>query len=166
MNTSLYELSQNYHELSQCDDESLKDTFESIQEALEVKVENTCKLIKNIEAEAAYYTAKAEIFQSEADRLKAIGKSRENKAKALKEYILNSFTLAGIDKIATSLGLVKKEKGSYTASVTNESILPKEYFRIVPEKKEPDKDKIKKAIRAGKEVPGAELHQAIKLAIR
>lgn len=55
MNT-LYELTENYQHVldlaEQLDAEVLKDTLDSIDEAIEVKVENTAKVIKELEGKA------------------------------------------------------------------------------------------------------------------
>lgn len=156
---NLYELAKNYRTLIEIDDETLKDTLESIEEAFEVKAENIIKLIRNTEIEA-------EGFKQEADRLLGLAAIRKNKSKWLKEYLLSGMDITGKTKINTSIGTISKAKNPPSVNICNEKLVPEQFFKVIPEKKEIDKKSILEAIKAGEEVKGAELHQGFRIAVR
>ena len=128
--SNLYELSYDYRRtaefLDQAEDETeIKYALELITElevALESKVENTAKLIKSFEAEA-------EKFKTEAKRLSDKSTSYANKAKSLKEWIHDSFTLNGIERIDGDLFTVSLQNNPLSLSVSDISEIPDEFIR-------------------------------------
>ena len=128
--SNLYELSYDYRRtaefLDQAEDETeIKYALELITElevALESKVENTAKLIKSFEAEA-------EKFKAEAKRLSDKSTSYANKAKSLKEWIHDSFTLNGIERIDGDLFTVSLQNNPLSLSVSDIIEIPDEFIR-------------------------------------
>lgn len=151
----LYELSNNYIQvlelLEQADEEtkgSLQDTLDSIDDAIEIKVENTLKLVKNLEAES-------KALKEESKRLADRAGAQANKAKNLKEYVKQQLEFAGLDKLKTNLFSASLRENPEKVLVKNEKAIPK-VFKV----KQPDKidlNAIKQAIKDGQTVRGAEL---------
>ena len=98
----LYELTQNYRNLENLgEQEGL--TVEMIQEALgqvegdiNTKIENTCKVIKEVEADALG-------IDEEIKRLTVLKKQKENTAKKLKEYVEFEMNGIGLNKVEGKL---------------------------------------------------------------
>lgn len=151
----LYELSGNYKELLDIieagDEEtkaSLTDTLDSIEDALEIKVNNTLKVTKNLELEAM-------ALKVEAKRLADRAKAQENRAKSLKEYVKGQLMLAGLEKMKTELFSASVRDNPEKVNIKNERFVPRQ-FKV----KQPDKIDVKAiaaAIKAGEKVRGAEL---------
>lgn len=156
----LYELNkafQDIQELIENGQEGLEDTLESINLAIEDKLENIAKVIKNLEAEV-------KAFREEEKRLTERRRSIENNIKRLKEYAEESLRITGNQKMKTGLFTFSIQKNPPSVQVFNETIVPKEFF-IIPEPKI-DKKKIQEAIKNGESVAGVELKQTESLRIR
>lgn len=80
---TLYQLSESYIKVlelaEQLDEEILRDTLDSINEAIEYKAENLAKIVKEVEG-------KAELIDSEIKRLQERKTSLLNNAKSIKHY--------------------------------------------------------------------------------
>lgn len=154
----LYELTGNYLKvadlLENADEESigtLQETLDAIEDSIEVKVENTLKLMKNFEAEAL-------AIKAEAQRLSARATAKQNEAGRLKEYVKGQLLFAGLEKMKTSLFSASIRSNPESVVITNLKSLPKK-FKVVAEPK-PDLNAIKNAIKLGETVRGAKLESS------
>lgn len=153
----LYELSQAYAELLlKLDDadgdsaQAIKDTLDALDCSIEEKAENGIKLIKTLEGQC-------EMYKSEYDRLKKLHDSAERRISALKEYYKTNLLIADKKSVQTSVGVMRvQSNGNGSVTILNETLIPADYIRVIPEKKEPDKKAIADFIKSGGTVPGAE----------
>lgn len=154
----LYELTEEYVDLSAMlfDDEyedeqdAIIDKIDAVTSDISKKAEAYARIRINLKAAAKEYTAKANIFKEEADRLYAKAKSAENNIKRLNDHLLFAMEVAGLKQIPTSIGKF------YTQETTSVDVLdawkvPKEYAEEQPPKI--DKNAIKKAFKATGEIP-------------
>lgn len=148
---SLYELTQdvmylqNLLEDGEIDEQTYNDTVECM--CVEGKIENVCKMMKNLEAKAAAYKA-------EEDRMEKRRKTIENNVKRLKESVLNFMLCSNNKKVET--GLFTVGLGSSTSvKVWDDSHIPDEY--LIPQMPKIDKTALGKALKEGKEIKGVEL---------
>lgn len=113
------------------------------------KVEGYCTLIKEVELTAC-------ALQAEVDRLKARISVKENTAKALKTRLQWAMGEWNTRKLDTGKFLVSVQAngGKTPVEVTDEAAIPEDYFVMVPKL---DSDKLRAALEAGTEVPGAKL---------
>ena len=95
-------------------------------------------------------TAEAKALKEEADNLKKRQKAAENKAESLKKFLLGYL---GGQKFKTAKASISYHH-TKAVDILDEASIPEEYLRI---KKELSKSDISKALKEGKEVPGAEL---------
>ena len=156
----LYELNeafQNIQTLIEEGQDGLEDTLESINLAIEDKLENVAKVIKNLEGEA-------KAFKEEEQRLADRRRSLENNIKYLKQYAENSMLVTGDKKIKAGLFTFAMQKNPPSVSVFNDLIVPKKYF--VPVDPKLDKNKIKEDLKNGESIPGVEMKQGESLRIR
>ncbi|CDQ22620.1 siphovirus Gp157 family protein [Halobacillus karajensis] len=157
---SLYELHGNYLELQQMIEdghEGLEDTLQSIEDAIPVKLENTARIIRNLEAEN-------EMYKAEEKRLADRRKSNENSIKRLKEGIQMVMESSGNKKVKTPLFSFGIQNNPPSVHVTDDTAIPKDFF--IPVDPKLDKKMILKLLKEGNQVPGAELKQSESLRIR
>lgn len=157
---NLFELTQNYQNVleiaEQLDAETLRDTLDSIDEAINSKVENTAYVIKQLDANVA-------AIDTEIKRLQAMKSAQTNNAKNLKLYIQESMEKVGLDKVQGNLIKVSIQNNPQSVKVDNEEAL-KEY--MVEQPKKLDKRSLLEDLKQGIEVYGAELQQTRSLRIK
>lgn len=165
-NLSLYQLSGNYLEAlefltdpeADFPTEVINDTLEALGGKLEDKAINVAKFMRNMEAAAeAIKIAEADM----AKRRKAL----ENRVKWLKEYLKGNMEACGISKIECPYFKIAIQANPAAINILDESSIPDQFKEQVITWKI-DKAAIKDAIKAGETVPGAELVNGTRLAIR
>ena len=156
---NLYELSIAFQEVQnmELDPEVMKDTLDSIEDAIENKAENIAKLVRNLESDVSAY-------KEEEDRLKTKRQATENKVKWLKTYLEDNMKLTGKTKFKSGMFNFSIQKNPASVNITDERILPEDFLIQQPPKV--DKTSLKEALKNGIEVPGAELKQTEGLRIR
>ena len=156
---NLYELSLSFQEVQNMDldPEVMKDTLDSIEDAIENKAENIAKLIRNLESDVSAY-------KEEEDRLKTKRQSAENKVKWLKTYLEDNMKLTGKTKFKSGMFNFAIQKNPASVNIVDEKAIPEEFLIQQPPKV--DKTSLKEILKRGIEVPGAELKQTEGLRIR
>lgn len=156
---NLYELSLSFQEVQNMDldPEVMKDTLDSIEDAIESKAENIAKLIRNLESDVSAY-------KEEEDRLKTKRQATENKVKWLKTYLEDNMKLTEKTKFKSGMFNFAIQKNPASVNITDEKAIPEEFLIQQPPKV--DKTSLKEILKRGIEVPGAELKQTEGLRIR
>jgi seryl-tRNA synthetase len=154
-NISLYELT---HELTsamnglEIDEETGEingiERLEAVEADFDAKAEAVALYIKDTEATA-------EAIKAEADKLTERRKQAEKKAAGLKDYLTACMEKVGRHKMETPRCSVSFRKSEQT-NILDEALIPAEY-KTVKVTETVNKTDIKKAIKAGAEIPGAEL---------
>lgn len=157
----LYELTDNYMQLielaDQLDEETFRNTLESIQDSIEDKVENTAKVIKSIEADV-------QAIKEEEKRLKERRQALEKKIDNIKDYLKEQLEKAGIDKVKRATFTVSIQNNPPKAEIVDEKSLPLEF--MIPQPAKVDKRAILEKLKSGEHVPGAALVQERGVRIR
>lgn len=157
---NLYKLTQNYQNVleiaEQLDAETLKDTLDSIDEAINDKVENTAYVVKQLDANVA-------AIDTEIKRLQAMKSAQSNNAKNLKLYIQESMEKVGLDKVQGKLIKVAIQNNPASVVVTDEKKLAKYFVEQPPQL---NKTILKEDLKSGIEIDGAELQSARSIRIR
>lgn len=156
---NLYELSITFQEVQNMDldPEVMKDTLDSIGGTFENKAENMAKLIRNLESDRLAY-------KEEEDRLKTKRQAVENKLEWLKTYLKDCMKLIGKTKFKSGMFNFSIQKNPVSVNITNKKILPEDY--LIPQPPKVNNTTLKKALKDGIEVPGAELKQTEGVRIR
>ena len=118
--------------------------LEHLQMQRDIKIENVILWIKNLNAEI-------DAFKAEEGSLAKRRKSRERKRDSLMKYV--DAALEGCE-FETARARAKYNKGE-AVKILDEKLIPKEYWR--QNEPEINRAEIKKAIKAGKTVDGAEI---------
>lgn len=126
---------------------ALDDTFEALEGLFNDKCENICKVLKNIEAEAA-------ACKAEADRLLARKKIFENDSARLADFMHTQMKKAGIKKIDGTLFTILSRQGTEVVIIDDEDEIPDDFVETEVVTKV-DKKKVMAALKAGTDVPGA-----------
>lgn len=156
---NLYELSQNYLAVQEMDldEDILRDTLDSIEEAIEDKAENIAKWIRNLEADK-------KAFEEEEKRFKEKKQAADNRIKSLKLYLEDNMRLTGKTKFKAGFFSFAIQNNPPSVEVFDEALIPKQFLIAQPVKI--DRAGIKELLKAGEEVPGAELKHSSGLRIR
>lgn len=93
-------------------------------------------------------------LKDEEDVLRASRGKLEADLEWLKDNMRENMDATGVTKLEMAGLRISAKSGAEAVQVDDESAVPTEYFRI---KKEIDKAGIKKAIKAGADVPGAKI---------
>lgn len=143
--SSLYELTGKYLQIQavlEAGDEEYPYDMLTVGEALDEKLENYGRIIRNFEADITGYDA-------EIHRLMELKKSRQKAIDRLKENVLDSMRKTNRPKVSTGLfNFTIAKKGGLRPLVLDGDV-PEEYCVV---KLEPDKAKIREAIEQDGEV--------------
>ncbi len=129
--------------------EMIADTMEGIEMALAYKLDAAYIHVRNLDG-------LAKTCDEEAKRLAERKKAFENRAKSIKQYVLNCLITAGLDKLKTTTNTFTARKGVASVIIDNEALLPDEMV-AVQTLIAPDKKAIKEAIENGVDIPGAHI---------
>lgn len=141
------------------DAQTIEDTLEGMSGDLEVKAQNVAMFCLNLEATAEAIKAHE---KAQAARRIAI----ENRADGLRRYLQGCMEATGIEKIEGP-GIVIGFRKSSAVVINEPGLIPSEYMRAPePPPPAPDKTAIAAAIKAGVEVPGANIEQRRNLSIK
>jgi hypothetical protein len=106
------------------------------------------------EREALSHEEKIKILQ---ERL-AIRQARfANRRGAIRKYLMQLMEAAGLKKVERPAATVSIAAGRPKVVITDESLIYEDFIRF---RREPDKDKIGKALKGGEIIPGATLSNA------
>lgn len=122
--------------------------FEALEMDRRAKLEGCALFVKNLESDA-------EAIRAEEKRLAERRKVLENKAEHMRDYIARSMITFGDKKFETARVALSLRK-SEAVALNDVLALPVEFVQVV-ETVKIDKAAIKKAIKAGQDVPGAAL---------
>ncbi len=155
---TLYQIADEYLQLldmmqdPEVDPEVIRDTLDGMQGEIEDKADSYAVVMKELEADIAKY-------QAEVKRLNKSIKSMTDNLDRLKLSLLNAMVATGNQKFQTEhfKFAVQKNGGSQPLWIDEDiSSIPEEYIKRKPE---PDKDKIKEALKEGKELPFAHFEE-------
>jgi hypothetical protein len=145
------------------DEQTLSDTLEGEAWPLELKAQNYGFVIRNLQATAASIK---DAEKQMADRRKSI----EKRADALTEWLKTGLEIARVTKLDCPHFALTIKKNPPSVDVWDEKQIPAQYMRTPepppPPASVPDKAAIKDAIKAGVEVPGAQVVQGTRLEIK
>ena len=160
MTLKLWELAAAYQRLLDADEDGAFGTaLEQLDAQIEDKAESIAKVIRSLEAETAALEAAAKELKGKADAC-------ENKAERLKDYLLREMQALGRDTIKGTLFTVALQKSPPSCTIGEPDLLPRAFFRLIPERYEPDKIGIINAWKMDIAVPGTTVTQGVHLRIR
>lgn len=159
---NLFNLNQDYKELLDLmeqgiEPEVLKDTMESIEASIDVKVDNTIGLIRSVEGDI-------ETVDKEIKRLQTVKKQKQTFIHTLKTLLQDMLEYRQLQNYRTTTNYIYKHRNAPSVFITNEKLIDKSYF--IEQAPKLDKKALKEDIQNGADVPGAELHESESLVIK
>lgn len=159
---SLFDLSTDYQQVydliaEQEDEQILKDTLASINDAIEDKADGYVAVIKTLEGDN-------KAIDEEIKRLRQRKTSNQNGVKRLKESLQEVMEQTGKEKFKTALNSYSIANNPPSIEVVNESLIPKSYW--VEQAPKLNKKEILSDIKNGVEIKGAEVVQTRSLRVR
>lgn len=140
--------------------EQIRKEYEQEVEELMRKVEHIADFIVDMEESA-------DAARIEINRLLARELSFLAKAKRLKEYVMHVMETRGTDRLETPLVTLERRLNPESVEILSADLIPDEYKRTVaPPTPQPDKTKIKDALKSGKDVAGAKLVRRPRLVMK
>ncbi|AMC34776.1 siphovirus Gp157 family protein [Janthinobacterium sp. B9-8] len=134
------------------------DTIEGLAFEPEQKALNVAKYIRSLEIEA-------EAIKVVEDARKSARESLQKKAASLREYLARELDASGLSPKDSEIS-VSTKRNPPSVLVDDFDKLDAEFVRVVPEKYEADKNKLKDALKAGREIDGARLERKLALTIK
>lgn len=142
------------------DPQTVADTLEGMQGELQDKLRAVIAYALSMQSEAEAQKAAA---QRMADRAKATAA----RADGLLDYARTMMQATGLGEVATDEWAAKLAKKPPSVNIIDPSLIPAAYLRQPePPPPAPDKKAIADAIKTGAQVPGCELVQGFRLAIK
>lgn len=151
----LYEIADEYNQLLQLVDageltaEMIKDTLESIDAEFENKARNCMMIVAQLDSDS-------EGINAQIERLKVLKKSVDTSRESLAEYVKNGMLSIGKDKLDLGIFKLSIRAPSKAVNILDESKIPSQFWRIIPESKVVDKNSLSAALKFGN-IEGAEL---------
>lgn len=153
----MYEITEAYLSALQIEDDGeLEKYLKAIDDEFDTKALNITHVIKDLETDI-------EALRKEEKRLATNRRSKESRMKWLISYLLENMKAIGKDQLEAGTFSLKIQKNPRKVVILDEASIGEEFMRV---KKEIDKQKIKKELEAGAEIPGAELIQEEGLRIK
>ena len=157
----LYELTDAYKKVlsdDELDPQTVYDTLDAITDDIKVKADGIASLISELKNAADRKKKKADAWRESA-------KIDEAKADWLQRYLTEELDNAGIKKLDTDNHLLSVRNYTPSVVVEDNGKLPFDYLEQKIDYR-PVKKRIREALQAGKEVPGAHLQKNRRTVIR
>ena len=158
--TNIYELTKAYQEVQTLAEngEDVTDTLLSLEGDIEVKAENTHKVIK-------MFSGYNLTIDEEIKRLQEVKKHNENAIERLKNGIENMMIALNKSELKTALFSAKWVKNPPKVIIDDEKKVPAKYLTIVPMEFVVQKKELAKFLKTGVKVEYAHIEQEKRLKI-
>ena len=127
-----------------------------LEEAISRAVRAEVQKVDGISHMLAHFESQAQLAAAETKRLQARKKAFERSGERLELYVRNAMELAGVKKLEGQTTTLSLRVAPASVLITDFDAVPAEYKEIRTEVVI-NKDAVKKALRGGAEVPGADL---------
>jgi hypothetical protein len=159
MNPTLYEIEDELISLIEtldgAEDQSLR---AEIEEAIMRTVSEEIQKVDRISQMLAHFESQAQLAAAECKRLQTRKKAFEHSVERLEIYVRNAMQFAGVKKLEGETATLSLRVAPVSVLISDFEAVPAEYKEIRTEVVI-DKAAVKKALKGGREVPGAALSE-------
>lgn len=162
---TLYQLADEYRALmelaasEEADEESFAAALADLQGEMTTRAVSLAQVARNLEAFEEQIEAAMETMAQRANRAK-------NRADSIRAFIKMTMESAGISKMDSPFFTLAIRKNPPRVAIDDETALPTEYWRVIPERREPDKSALLRAWKSGNEINGCHLENSTRLEIK
>lgn len=140
------------------DEQTIKDTKESVGLLLEEKSNQLELILKDLESKEEKCKEIADFYAKKA-------KQASEKKKALKELIITTMTGLGAKRLETETGTFTIKNNAPSLIIDDESLIPQKFITHISSTKI-EKNEIKKEIKNGADIPGVHLETTQSLLVK
>lgn len=164
-NLTLYQLADEYRTLQElavdpdADPESFGAALDAMQGEITTRAVAMAQVARNLEAFEEQIEAAIEAMAQRANRAK-------HRATAIRSYLKERMERAGISKLDSPFFALAIRKNPPRLIVAEDALIPRDYLRVIPERLEPNKPEIAKALKAGVDMDGCRLEATTRLEIK
>ncbi len=164
-NLTLYQLTDEYRQLlelaasEEADEESFGAALDAMQGEITTRAVSLAQVARNLESFEQQIEAAIEAMSKRANRAK-------KRAESIRAYLKERMEIASINKVDSPFFTLVIRKNPPRLIVAEDALIPRDYLRIVPERLEPNKPEITKALKAGVDVDGCRLETTTRLEIK
>lgn len=162
---TLYQLADEYRQLlelaasEEADEESFAAALADLQGEITTRAVSLAKVTRNLESFEQQIEAAIEAMSKRANRAK-------KRAESIRAYLKEQMEQAGISKLDSPFFALAIRKNPPRLIVAEDALIPSDYLRIIPERLEPNKPEITKALKVGVDVDGCRLETTTRLEIK
>jgi len=162
---TLYQLADEYRQLLDlaASDEADEDSFGAALAALQGEITThavaLAQVARNLESFEKQIEEAVEEMAQRANRA-------EQRAYAIRAYLKEQMEIAGISKLESPFFALAIRKNPPKLVIAEDALIPRNYLRVIPERLEPNKPAITKALKNGDDVDGCRLETTTRLEIR
>ncbi|MEX3487333.1 siphovirus Gp157 family protein [Staphylococcus warneri] len=139
------------------DPQVIQDTLDSIELELNEKVDNIVGLKRSVDSDV-------DAIDKEIKRLQELKKSKVKFSDRLKGYLSDMLEQRQLDNYRTSKNYIYKRNNGPSKEVTDEKLIPKEYW--VSQAPKLNSKMLTDDLKNGKDVPGAKLKHTFSLVVK
>ena len=160
----LYELTSNYNNLldrlyDDIDEQTIIDTLDSIECAIEEKAANIAKINAQIDYNI-------DVLDAEIKRLQHRKETMKNRQTSIRNYLFAQLKKLGKTKIETDIYTISIRKNPAKLIIDNPEKINASFLTVIPEHTEINNAALKEALKTGEFVDGAHLEQGESLQIK
>ena len=164
-NLTLYQLADEYRQLlelaasEEADEESFGAALDAMQGEITTRAVSLAQVARNLESFEQQIEAAIEAMSKRANRAK-------KRAESIRAYLKEQMERAGISKLDSPFFALAIRKNPPRLVIAEDALIPRDYLRVIPERLEPNKPEIAKALKAGVDVDGCRLEATTRLEIK
>jgi len=162
---TLYDTTSEFRDLLEMMEQQDEDPDPVHEAAIQVIVENQVRKVDNFARFLTHLESQADLASAEIKRLQDRKRAMERRLEQLKQYAMRVMDLNGFDQLEGETATLAVRKNPPSVLVLDENAVPPEFVEVRQETVI-DKNRIKAALKAGREVPGCELAQGRKVVIK
>lgn len=162
---TLYQLADEYRQLlelaasDEADEDSFGAALEAMRDEIMICAVPLAQVARNLESFEQQIEAAIETMAQRANRAK-------DRANAIRAYLKERMEQAGINKMEAPFFTLALKKNPPKLMVAEDAVIPRNYLRVIPERLEPNKLEISKALKNGTEIDGCRLETTTRLEIK
>jgi len=162
---TLYQLTDEYRQLlelaasEEADEESFAAALADLQGEITTRAVSLAQVARNLESFEQQIEAAIEAMSKRANRAK-------KRAESIRAYLKERMEIASINKVDSPFFTLAIRKNPPRLVIAEDALVPRDYLRIVPERLEPNKPEITKALKSGIEIDGCRLEATTRLEIK